>query len=331
MQGPEFGRRYAVVDRQGFNEPPVVMLRLYYTHTSDSDVLPAESEIPNYDEIDVSGFLCMADLFRVDPQLSGSPGAKESPTLLYSNPPTTPSATVKKSPMPTPPIAPYSPCVHNGLLAIAAALRPGQFSSAPIALTPVSQNLPTERVPEHFGPAGYNCRTTSAEIHGMSDATNPDTTAFVHDLQDDYPSNVAAFNNNCGVTESDKCTRALVGGTFVEPHHVSITFNGHQRRVVVFVFHDLAVKLSGLFVMRFRFCDLSSNPTGFSTPMIQAECYGSSFQIYSTRQVPKLRPSSDLTKALHQQHVPVLYRKRSRHRKRKQASEQSSEASDWEV
>ncbi|KAJ6562662.1 velvet factor-domain-containing protein [Mycena capillaripes] len=314
IQGSDFGRRYGVKDRRGLNESPVVLLRLSYVDDSNMNGEHSESEVQNYDDINVLGFICMVDLFRLDPQLRNS---FASPTeSICPRPFPTPSITsIDTPPISNAPILLYSPSdyrLHNGLL--------------------MSPNFAEKLV----GEESYNPPTITSTL-SESLPSHGDIGTFLDGLSRfGYPSDTIHFIDNYAVTESAKCTQALVGSTFIEPHHVSITLDGQQRRVLAFVFHDLAVQLSGFFVMRFRFFDLSSRPTGFSTPIIQAECYGHPFQMYSTRKVPKLKPSSELTRTLYEQGVPVLYRKKSRTPKRKHtvsenSLEASSEASDWEA
>lgn len=60
---------------------------------------------------------------------------------------------------------------------------------------------------------------------------------------------------------------------------------------------DLAVKMEGNFILRYRCFDLFSKVSGTDpeTP-VWAECYGGQFRVYSTKEFPGLRASTDLTK-----------------------------------
>ncbi|KAG5648548.1 hypothetical protein DXG03_003159 [Asterophora parasitica] len=73
------------------------------------------------------------------------------------------------------------------------------------------------------------------------------------------------------VTESSKLTRALVGEKFVEP--VLVEYQG--KKVLVFVFSDLAVQREGSFVLRYRVFDIFSCVLpGMSYCPVQTELYG---------------------------------------------------------
>ncbi len=106
-------------------------------------------------------------------------------------------------------------------------------------------------------------------------------------------------------------TSALVGATFVQP--VALDYQG--RRSLMFVFavsststllhrhyelrafsQDLAVKTEGHFILRYRVFDIFSTPIDHTDRVIQAECYGGVFRIYSTKEFPGLPASTELTK-----------------------------------
>lgn len=62
---------------------------------------------------------------------------------------------------------------------------------------------------------------------------------------------------------------------------------------------DLAVKIEGSFVLRYRVFDLfSTTPMGpdHDGRSVQAECYGGQFRVYSTKEFPGLQASTKLTK-----------------------------------
>jgi len=111
-----------------------------------------------------------------------------------------------------------------------------------------------------------------------------------------------------------KATNALAGTTFVQVD--SIPWKG--RTCLLFTFADLAVKTEGYFILQYRFFDLFSRPTGHSDQPIQADCCGASFRIYSSKEVPPLTKSTDLTKHLARYGVRVNVRETERKRKKKE-------------
>jgi hypothetical protein len=59
------------------------------------------------------------------------------------------------------------------------------------------------------------------------------------------------------------------------------------------------VRNEGTFILRYRVFNIFAKVLGrtdSSVPVL-AECYGGPFRIYSTKEFPGLRPSTDLTKA----------------------------------
>ncbi|KAI0714204.1 velvet factor-domain-containing protein, partial [Cerioporus squamosus] len=87
----------------------------------------------------------------------------------------------------------------------------------------------------------------------------------------------------------EPCTSLLFGETFVPCSLVQ--YEG--RQAALFVFSDLAVRQEGRFVLRYRVCNIGGEEE--CTPIL-AECYGGSFEIFSTKTFPGLRASTDLTK-----------------------------------
>ncbi|GLB39943.1 putative velvet factor [Lyophyllum shimeji] len=98
--------------------------------------------------------------------------------------------------------------------------------------------------------------------------------------------------NGFQIRESSKMTSSLVGATFVQP--AIIDYQGQKS--VLFVFPDLAVKIEGKFILRYRVFDIFSKPYNYRDLAVQAECYGGPFRIYSTKEFPGLQASTELTK-----------------------------------
>ena len=69
-----------------------------------------------------------------------------------------------------------------------------------------------------------------------------------------------------------------------------------EFRIANLLKQDLAVKTEGYFVLRYRVFDIFSTPIDHSDRVIQAECYGGIFRVYSTKEFPGLPASTELTK-----------------------------------
>ncbi|KAJ7308682.1 velvet factor-domain-containing protein [Mycena albidolilacea] len=109
----------------------------------------------------------------------------------------------------------------------------------------------------------------------------------------------------------DNATTKLVGTTFVQAD--SIPWKG--RTCLLFTFADLAVKIEGFFILKYRFFDIFSTPGDDTDPPIQAECCSAPLRIYSTKVCPRLGPSTELSK--HLAHYGVRLNVRATERKRK--------------
>ncbi|KII91078.1 hypothetical protein PLICRDRAFT_106258 [Plicaturopsis crispa FD-325 SS-3] len=105
---------------------------------------------------------------------------------------------------------------------------------------------------------------------------------------------VVAHIGNYAMTESSKCTTALAGATFIQPSNVD--YRG--QKALMFVFSDIAVKMEGTFILRYRVFDIYSRTANGRDLPVQAECYGGCFRVYSTKDFPGLDSSTDLTKHL---------------------------------
>lgn len=134
---------------------------------------------------------------------------------------------------------------------------------------------------------------------------------------------VEAYWRNQPITPASNHTSSLVGDLFTQALNLPIGPNG--KNSLVFVFADLSVQLEGWFLFRYRVFDLFS-VCGGSTQPILAECWGSPFKIYATKQFPGLEPSTELTKLLHSHHVPVRAREVRRKRKRNTNTESSGDS-----
>ncbi|KLO12155.1 hypothetical protein SCHPADRAFT_433496 [Schizopora paradoxa] len=113
-------------------------------------------------------------------------------------------------------------------------------------------------------------------------------------------------------TESDKLTRCLFGEYY---SHAASILDLSGRAAIYFVFSDLSVKLEGLFRPRYRFFDLFSRCDWSADVPVLAECWGGVFAVYSTKEFPGLKASSELTKHLNRWGIRVNIRETERKRR----------------
>ncbi|KAI0034778.1 velvet factor, partial [Vararia minispora EC-137] len=127
------------------------------------------------------------------------------------------------------------------------------------------------------------------------------------------PADIVYYFKDHPIAESSKCTESLAGTTFVQA--ANLDYKGNK--VLMFVFSDLAVKMEGNFILRYRCFDLFSKVAGQDTTPVWAECYGGAFRVYSTKEFPGLRASTDLTKHLSYFGVRLNLRETERKRRKK--------------
>lgn len=175
---------------------------------------------------------------------------------------------------------PYSPDGHQHFTYPPPNVYPGQQNSMPMP-PPPSLHAPQQAVPSYI-----------PESDG-------------HDI--------ITHVGNHPITEQSKCTNALVGQTFVQPANVD--YKG--KKSLMFVFADLAVKIEGIFILRYRVFDIFSKGYHSSELAVQAECYGGPFRVYSTKEFPGLHASTDLTKQLARWGVRLNIRETERKRRKK--------------
>ncbi|KAF8145392.1 velvet factor-domain-containing protein, partial [Mycena galopus ATCC 62051] len=88
IQRPQCGRRFGAVDRRALDDPPVALLRLFNVYNAGTSK-EWEQEVENYNDIPLTGLICMVDLFEVsqtmrdihNPPTNGTPGVRM--TLEY--------------------------------------------------------------------------------------------------------------------------------------------------------------------------------------------------------------------------------------------------------
>ncbi|KAL0071207.1 hypothetical protein AAF712_001773 [Marasmius tenuissimus] len=138
--------------------------------------------------------------------------------------------------------------------------------------------------------------------------------------------------NGVPIYDGTQVTDALVGAKFVQPTPV----DWQGQKTLMFVFSDLAVKTEGLFILRYRTFDIFSRASGQEDLVIQAECYGGPFKVYSTKEFPGLQASTELTKLIARYGVRLNIRETERKRrkkvggKRKYSSDGEEDEDDYE-
>ncbi|KAF9525246.1 velvet factor-domain-containing protein [Crepidotus variabilis] len=165
----------------------------------------------------------------------------------------------------------------------------------------------------HVGPNESHIRTgTSGEtpLPAASQQTSQFSSYILPSQGDDVVHRIEDYS----ITEKSKQTQALAGATFVQA--VKVDYQG--KKAVLFVFSDLAVKIEGTFVLRYRVFDLfSSQNSQNKDAIITAENYGGAFRVYSTKEFPGLPPSTELTKHLARWGVRLNIRETERKRRKR--------------
>ncbi|KAJ8522082.1 hypothetical protein ONZ45_g1269 [Pleurotus djamor] len=182
-------------------------------------------------------------------------------------------------------------------------------SSSSSHMTPPAQQSPTRG--GHFNVNYLTAQAYTQQAVGLASSSAPSLSTQAYAMSTEVVHRVGDIE----ITEGSKKTQALVGATFVQP----ATFDYQGRKSLVFVFSDLAVKIEGTFLLRYRFFDLTVLPSGCEHFIIQAECYGGPFQVYSTKEFPGLQASTELTKQLARWGVRLNIRETERKRRKKDA------------
>ncbi|PCH37382.1 hypothetical protein WOLCODRAFT_109785 [Wolfiporia cocos MD-104 SS10] len=320
LQKADLGRRYARKDRRPLDPPPVVQFRLF-------EVLDAgtprqrEREFDCHDDLNSFGFVCHVDLYPVPDEddirefYSGAglpfPSHAEPaiPPMTMTSALHQPAHSLRppSSTFATPPLIPYAR--HHQLSCSREGPLPPQYSPyppaplhappCPAAFPPLTYHL--HAVPQsspYAGAPAYSPRSPPPHALSPVPVADPDMIAYLGDF---------------AIREHTKCTGALIGATFVQP--AGVEYKG--RRLLIFVFADLAVKLEGSFVLRYRVSNLFSKANGPADVPMLAECFGGPFRVYSTREFPGLHASTDLTKHISFYGVRLNLRENVRKRRRK--------------
>jgi hypothetical protein len=271
--------RYARVDRRPLDPPPVVMLKLY-------EVIDASSEREiTADDIQLLGLLCTVDLFPLIK--SDSPSPSGSPTASSS-------------------VSSYHHHHHHHLRhhRKSSSSSSSGTTSSPRRYSPTRISYDSHGYTPGSSVQGLPLKSTAGNVHYSSTGYG----------QQSPPPDIVHRVGDIPITESSKMTDALVGATFVQP--LFIDYEG--SKTLVFVFSDLAVKNEGTFLLRYRMFDIYSRAQGHKDRVIQAECYGRPFRVYSTKEFPGLQASTELTKLISRYGVRLNIRETERKRRRKE-------------
>lgn len=284
LQKADLGRKYGLKDRRPLDPPPVVQLQLFRTFDSGTPH-EREEEIEYTDALTI-GIICHANLFPASPAhaVDVSEGTATMPMgLSRDGGPSSPSSTISFD-APAGSIVQPGYSVDGSNLAFA-----GQTSlSAPVLFH------------SSFSQAG----SSSAPILAGPQALGGDDCVI-------FPVAHPPPIRSHGVAESMMCNEILCGSQSVSP--ICVDYSG--KKALLCVFSDLAVKLEGTYLLRYRVFDiLMSLPSGRRRTAI-AECVGGPFKIYSTKDFPGLRASTDLTKHLSYHGVRLNCRESERPRK----------------
>ncbi|KAL4253249.1 hypothetical protein ABKN59_004738 [Abortiporus biennis] len=338
LQKADLGRKYARKDRRPLDPPPVVQLKLYqvFNHGTSRET---EQEMDCYD--DVRGFengrrprqprhkakLNDPSSSTLPPPPSIIP-AETSPTSAHPNITSAghPQTTLyyQQSPISHRPDVRLQPFHSNSSYTLPPPIPTiSSIQGHPSSSSSTSQysyshqnidgglSLPPIQIPElpsqPNGTSIYSSPESRLPHHSTSTYPPPPSalsslppssihipSATSQTVQNEE-SRVVAYLGEYPITEGSKCTDALVGASFCQ----SATLEYQGKRVLMFVF------------------SVRSRTHGTQDIPILAECYGGSFKIYSTKEFPGLRASTDLTKHLSFFGVRLNLRENERKRRKK--------------
>ncbi|KAI0786921.1 velvet factor-domain-containing protein [Abortiporus biennis] len=291
LQKADLGRKYARKDRRPLDPPPVVQLKLYqvFNHGTSRET---EQEMDCYDDVRGFGILCHVDLFPVPDQDEIPPNSSEN-----GRRPRQPRHKAKlndpsSSTLPPPP-----------------SIIPAETSPTSAHPNITSAGHPqTTLYYQHYSHQNIDGGLSLPPIQIPELPSQPNGTSIYSS-----PESLVAYLGEYPITEGSKCTDALVGASFCQ----SATLEYQGKRVLMFVFSDLAVRIEGSFILRYRVFNVFAKAHGTQDIPILAECYGGSFKIYSTKEFPGLRASTDLTKHLSFFGVRLNLRENERKRRKK--------------
>ncbi|KAF9045547.1 velvet factor, partial [Panaeolus papilionaceus] len=180
---------------------------------------------------------------------------------------------------------------------------------------PSDGRAPRRRTPISAPPVLSSFPVADPPLRGQRDGYHLPQGGLVTQFQSSGPSepDVVYYHNGFPIVEGSKETASLVGQTFIQP----ITIDYMGNKAIVFAFTDLAVKIEGTFILRYRVFDIFSRPSSHNDGCVSAETYGGMFRVYSTKDFPGLSKSTELTKHLARYGLRVNIRETERKRRRK--------------
>lgn len=289
LQKADMGRKYGQKDRRPLDPPPVLQLRFYRVFNNGT-AHQWEHEIDAYTDNIGIGCVCHVDLFRSPPEskpaksnhrLQAPRTTKEMAVSSFTA--AYPEEFTSRSILALPPLSlsTLMPGTDPRSSATSSGARPTLFeSSNPRACTlqmPVTMP-PTTILPF---PRPSSSTRTVAMFSGSYDSSVSHAKA-----------QVAVSDDDQNVEGASTYTTLLVG-----TRAVSASCVYHEgKKILAFVFSDLAVRAEGSFFLRYRVFDIMSAVTGGTQHPALAEAFGGTFQVYSTKNFPGLQASTDLTK-----------------------------------
>ncbi|EMD37537.1 hypothetical protein CERSUDRAFT_114167 [Gelatoporia subvermispora B] len=291
IQKADLGRKYACKDRRPLDPPPVVRLRIIHVKNPGTPD-ERERDFGRYDELVAFGLTCHLDLFPV----RGDDGSESLPWENMGHH----RASSSEPPPSLPPV-----------FATAQALPVSPVEQYHVSY---SYTVPPPLPPLHVSPPGMPALHST--LRRLPPA-GPHPAYIHHDPVAESPampgsSEVVAYFNDYAITEGSSCTRWLVGTRFTE----AAVIDYQDETMLVFVFPELAVQLEGVFVLRYRVFNIFARTAGEQCIPVIAECYGGPFRVYSTKEFPGLRASTELTKHLSSLGIRTHIREHERKRRK---------------
>ncbi|KAG6857501.1 hypothetical protein H0H87_002126 [Tephrocybe sp. NHM501043] len=294
VQQAQLGRKYARVDRRPLDPPPVIVLNLYKVYNAGTDQ-ELEKELRDYELVQLLGLICTVDLFPIP-----SPPKQTSKGELRRK---------ARTMVPTHQLM-FTSSIPN--FAASSSHGPINHSQQSSGFPQSSRYSSSPSISDSMMVSPTQSTSSSLSGYGHHMTMPPDTP--------DIDPDIVHYVGQHPIKESSKMTSALVGATFVQP--ALIDYLG--KKSIMFVFADLAVKTEGSFILRYRFFDLFSQPYNCGNLVVQAECYGGAFRVYSTKEFPGLQASTELTKQLARWGVRLNTRETERRRRKKGEARSSS-------
>ncbi|KAJ3887222.1 velvet factor-domain-containing protein [Lentinula edodes] len=135
-----------------------------------------------------------------------------------------------------------------------------------------------------------------AELVPVADLSSSECSSHEYGSNHHMPSNVQDSSSPeilsvPGSEVPQLAADALDGTLIVRPHLIEL--DGQKK--LLFVFSNLHVLSLGLFRLRYKLFDIPSATPGNPDTIIQAECTGGVFRVFSVEDFPGLQPLTNLT------------------------------------